>query len=539
VRPLASVTAVRREGSVATVTKPVQPERPAARRPLAVVATEFADPRLGVDQCRQLLATRAGQLLVASRVLVIAQDRVQAVAGAWTWDVRGRQAPRPLDLIGELRGGSLLEVPVRDGDTDHGRLHLVRDQGPPWSPTDARRAETLAGFCAAALSRLAGFDELERRRADLRGWNRTHLRLRAALGEEQLTQRVLSILGDLLQCTVEFWSVDTVASPSGAGPELPPEGRYWPVVIGSDTVGFVVAPTDRVLTRWDTGYLRYGARLIALDTMRDRVAQGAAARMRGRLLHQLIGGDPDHDPQLRSTAERLGAALDRDHMVWVVRGRGELDVAALESVQDIVTETTAGRTHGVGLAVETDGRIVAAIPAAAVDGDDVERAIRSRLVRVGAPASIGVSRPQSSIRAAAVEAEKCVAMALQSPWDNVVVRADRLGAMRFLLAVEDLQTAADLACRQLQPLLEHDATNRIHLASTTRAWLEAGGSNQAAATALGLHVSTVKYRLRRAQEILDVSFAEAGARQQIDLALRTLGYLQDCLGITPRVSLGK
>jgi sugar diacid utilization regulator len=63
---------------------------------------------------------------------------------------------------------------------------------------------------------------------------------------------------------------------------------------------------------------------------------------------------------------------------------------------------------------------------------------------------------------------------------------------------EDLDT---FALRLLTPLLEYDAVNRSHLTDTF-VLAKTLGSAQAVAGQLGVHVNTIRYRLRRAEDLL-------------------------------------
>jgi DNA-binding PucR family transcriptional regulator len=63
---------------------------------------------------------------------------------------------------------------------------------------------------------------------------------------------------------------------------------------------------------------------------------------------------------------------------------------------------------------------------------------------------------------------------------------------------EDLDT---FALRLLTPLLEYDAANSSHLTDTF-VLAQTLGSAQEVAEQLGVHVNTIRYRLRRAEDLL-------------------------------------
>jgi DNA-binding PucR family transcriptional regulator len=69
------------------------------------------------------------------------------------------------------------------------------------------------------------------------------------------------------------------------------------------------------------------------------------------------------------------------------------------------------------------------------------------------------------------------------------------------LVAADPGVARDLAQRVLGRLLALDPEDRASLLATVEAWLSAGGSATAAGQALFCHPNTVRYRLRRAEEL--------------------------------------
>jgi DNA-binding PucR family transcriptional regulator len=87
---------------------------------------------------------------------------------------------------------------------------------------------------------------------------------------------------------------------------------------------------------------------------------------------------------------------------------------------------------------------------------------------------------------------------------------------------------AQLVGEWLGPLLAHDRERRPPLLPTLAAFLDAGAAQQATADALGVHVSTVKYRLGRIGEILGRDLTAPDVRFQLQVALsaqRTLTVL--------------
>jgi DNA-binding PucR family transcriptional regulator len=89
---------------------------------------------------------------------------------------------------------------------------------------------------------------------------------------------------------------------------------------------------------------------------------------------------------------------------------------------------------------------------------------------------------------------------------------------------------ADLVDEWLGPLLVHDEGRRQKLLPTLAAYLDAGAAQQATADALGVHVSTLKYRLGRIEAVAGRALSRPDIRFQLQVALaahRTLSALQD------------
>jgi DNA-binding PucR family transcriptional regulator len=73
--------------------------------------------------------------------------------------------------------------------------------------------------------------------------------------------------------------------------------------------------------------------------------------------------------------------------------------------------------------------------------------------------------------------------------------------------------------RVLGPLLAYDAEQNSDLVRTVRVFLECSGSPARAAKALHVHVNTLRYRIGRASELLDVDLTNFTEQVEVYLAL--------------------
>nr|WP_239028593.1 helix-turn-helix domain-containing protein [Pseudonocardia acidicola] len=74
-------------------------------------------------------------------------------------------------------------------------------------------------------------------------------------------------------------------------------------------------------------------------------------------------------------------------------------------------------------------------------------------------------------------------------------------------------------------MLDSDNEHGRQLVATLRAYLENWGDYRLTARTLGIHTSTVRYRVQTIREALVVDLAEGDARFNLQAAIRLLGYI--------------
>jgi purine catabolism regulator len=132
---------------------------------------------------------------------------------------------------------------------------------------------------------------------------------------------------------------------------------------------------------------------------------------------------------------------------------------------------------------------------------------------------VGLSAPTGPIAAAAAYKQAEQALSVARRRGRVLVEHERLaaGSVLPLLADDAVKAFADGLLRALH---EHDATGRGDLVASLRAWLSRHGQWDAAAADLGVHRHTLRYRMRRVEEILGRSLDDPDVRMELWLALK-------------------
>lgn len=93
----------------------------------------------------------------------------------------------------------------------------------------------------------------------------------------------------------------------------------------------------------------------------------------------------------------------------------------------------------------------------------------------------------------------------------------------MLLELRDLAAArGERPVGPVARLLAYDESNDSDLAETLKVWLDTPGDVRAAAAALFIHPNTLRYRLRRLEEVSGLDLADPEQRFAAMLQLRIL-----------------
>ena len=253
-----------------------------------------------------------------------------------------------------------------------------------------------------------------------------------------------------------------------------------------------------------------GRYLVAVVTAEaDRVTGPNAERWRCDLAGELV----------RSAAEDALVAPLGDEIVVLVPAPG--DWAPQESPHEFPHESPDESPHespddGAPAAHRFAATIRAAQPV--VESD------RSR-IRL----AVGVSGPAESVTALpgalheAGSARRLAALRLAELGDTSaisVVSSDEVASHELLLATVPPSVLRSFRERLLGPLLAYDDQHRAELLPTLREFLACSGSWNACAGRMYVHVNTVRYRIRRIEELTGRDLSRLNDQVDFFLALR-------------------
>ncbi|MBO1335996.1 PucR family transcriptional regulator [Streptomyces sp. VRA16 Mangrove soil] len=295
--------------------------------------------------------------------------------------------------------------------------------------------------------------------------------------------------------------------------------------------------------------------LLTLTTERSRALYAAEQRIGSAVLRMLLAAEPDH---ARAVAGDLyGALLDAPFRMvlaeavapppsGVAPSGGRATGTALLLAEAItgaggpagdpvsvlvdVVESAAARAGEAVLVVPDGERVVLLVVDGGAAGEAcvqyAEALEATRAASSGGAGGdelvVGFSAPAGPIAAATAFKQAEQALSVARRRGRVLVEHEDVvaGSVLPLLGDDAVRAFADGLLRALR---DHDATGRGDLVASLQAWLSRHGQWDAAAADLGVHRHTLRYRMRRVEEILGRSLDDPDVRMELWLALKATG----------------
>ena len=283
--------------------------------------------------------------------------------------------------------------------------------------------------------------------------------------------------------------------------------------LGADIMGVVVLfDEEHRAGEAEQVLLGYASMVLAMEVAHLRSQAVTDLQLRGELVLELLAGDDEISAQNR--AQALGYDLERPHWVVLVENRQESG-SLLDAVRRVARDAAVGS-------------LLASLRGGVVLLADVEPDWNQFYSTLSAEphvtrCRVGVgSRCDSYGDFSRSLREAAQALRVQGAIDDqrgLTVFGD-LGIYQLFCALPDLGSLEQLVQRWLGALLECDARSGSQLVATLSAYLESGRQCRAAAQALSVHRSTVKYRLGRTRDVSGLNLSDADTHFHLQLATR-------------------
>jgi DNA-binding PucR family transcriptional regulator len=270
-----------------------------------------------------------------------------------------------------------------------------------------------------------------------------------------------------------------------------------------------LSPFDRIV-------FSHALSLLSLELDKARAVTETERRLKGDVLDQLLAGSA-RPADARHLLERVGFDLSRPVMAVAVAGGGEQErlVQALEEA--------LVRLPGAFLLSPAEDHVLAVVqPEAPRFLPDLRAAVAGRapgMVLAGAGSLVPFDQVKQGVREARYALQVC-----RTEGRELAEFAD-LGTYQLLLSLQDPEALRTFADSVLAPLDRYDDAQGGDLVPSLRAFLERNARWEAAAGELFVHRHTLRYRMRKVEELTGRDLSSARDRMEFFLALRARDLL--------------
>jgi purine catabolism regulator len=292
-----------------------------------------------------------------------------------------------------------------------------------------------------------------------------------------------------------------VVSPGGGHPQA------W-VAIVRDSGG--LGDFERLI-------LQQAVAVVALELMRRRVARETERRLAGDVLSAALSGRLDAT-EVRRRLEPFGIGSEAAVLVFAVDDPASAEPALERAL-------AAAGTPAVVAPHANRGRelLCAVVDASTDDPFEVATAARRALAGERGAVRAATSRPTSpeSLQRAFHEARCALeASGITNGEPPEVASWRDLGAFTLLLSVQDDEALRLYCDRVLGPIEDGDADYGGELLRSLEAFIEHNGQWERAAREVYCHRHTLRYRMRKVEELTGRDLSRAHDRIELWLALR-------------------
>lgn len=300
--------------------------------------------------------------------------------------------------------------------------------------------------------------------------------------------------------------------------------KVVPVVAGEEMLAFInVLELSRPLAELDLIAVEHASTVVALELLKERAALETELRLKKDFLDQLLAGRYLSEESALFQAQAFGLNLSRPWRIMLLEFDG-LALSELRRWQERASDLFCRELAPAIAASQEQGLLVLA----QVEGKPIRELLKELAGKLGrilpeTPWWLAVG-PEGQA------AGECRHAYLEAQAVMQVLKA--LGGRKRLLFHEDLTVFgllqidrdrfARFSQKVLGPLLEKDAKYRGQLLETLRLYFEHKGNVLKAAKSGFLSPGTIRYRLRRIEEICGFRLDDPETALQVQLALKII-----------------
>lgn len=339
--------------------------------------------------------------------------------------------------------------------------------------------------------------------------------LRYLPGKKKIVERAFQA-GQIARCSYNYQGIECirVIAPIGDPHHL----------MGYLSVMMDPVQAESVL---ETVAIEQGAAVLALEMMKEKITNEIEARYRGDLLDDLLNGAYGSNESFLQQAKFFGYHFNLPTIVAVAsfKKHGK-NILCAEIQGQFIKRTFTDFFPGCSLTRKKNDLVFLLPMNSSLDTYELMarfKRIREQIIRqypdINITLGIGnVCRELCDYQESYQQALK--ALKISNPEGAQIVFYEELGIFKFLAEITNQNGLSEFVHSKIGPLLTYDPQKSQIYIETLEEYLRSRNSLKETAQTLHIHIGTVKYRLRRIREILDIEFNQAEILFNLQVALR-------------------
>jgi DNA-binding PucR family transcriptional regulator len=300
-----------------------------------------------------------------------------------------------------------------------------------------------------------------------------------------------------------------------------------PLQVHNETLGgLIIFPSGDGLDDLDAMVAQAAKLALNVQFMRDHVRFRSEANSLAEVFQTLFAGAPRHPSELIARARRLGVTLPGPARLMAI-GFDGLGSAEPQSSGLHLTLARCAADLRPGAAVVADDDLIVFAPVSPKEDPalwdqfttGILVAVESHAGTRPVAAVSRICRRLADYREARLECGRTLALARMFGKAGLLSQAD-FGPFAVLLSAVDQPGARDFVQHTLGAIEEHDSRHGGELLYTLMEFVRDSCRYQACADRLGIHVSTLRYRVDRLKELFGIDFEHPDSLFGLALAFR-------------------
>jgi purine catabolism regulator len=316
--------------------------------------------------------------------------------------------------------------------------------------------------------------------------------------------------------------------------------QVFPVVASHRIGAFLAVVKDSGdFSDYDRIILHHVVTVTALELVKKKAVAETEKRLAGDFFDELIASDL-YEEEIARRLAFFGLDPEAEHLIMLVDiddvqrspgAAGDRDEVAVQDVKErlhwAVDEFLAKREALFISASRSDSVVVLVRPGKGAEAEtlalaeELQASVAQMLPEISV--SIGLGRPHKSLvdlRQSYYEASYAIRIRKLKGGNGLIASFGDLGSYGLLLGLQDTLSLQVFYDSVLGKLHEYDEQNSSDLVKSLACFLEANGHWGEAAERLYVHRHTLRYRMKRVEEITDRDLGSSQDRMEFWLALK-------------------